>query len=33
MGKVGSIINSEIIRLAKREMRKVSIPLGGKFDY
>ena len=27
MGKVGSIINSEIIRLAKREMRKVSIPL------
>jgi len=28
MGKVGSIINSEIIRLAKREMRKVSIPLG-----
>ena len=28
MGKVGSIINSEIIRLAKSEMRKVSIPLG-----
>ena len=27
MGKVGSIINSEIIRLTKREMRKVSIPL------
>jgi len=27
MGKVGSIIHSEIIRLAKREMRKVSIPL------
>jgi DNA-binding transcriptional regulator YiaG len=27
MGKVGSIINSEIIRLAKREVRKVSIPL------
>jgi hypothetical protein len=27
MGKVGSIINSEIIRLARREMRKVSIPL------
>jgi len=28
MGKVGSIIKSEIIRLAKREMRKVSVPLG-----
>ena len=28
MGKVGSIINSEIIRLAKGEMRRVSIPLG-----
>ena len=28
MGKVGSIIKSEIERLAKREMRKVSIPLG-----
>lgn len=28
MGKVGSIIKSEIIRLAKGEMRKVSIPLG-----
>jgi DNA-binding transcriptional regulator YiaG len=27
MGKVGSIINSEIIRLAKREIRKVLIPL------
>jgi len=27
MGKVGSIINSEIIRLVKREMHKVSIPL------
>jgi DNA-binding transcriptional regulator YiaG len=27
MGKVGSIINSEIIRLARTEMRKVSIPL------
>ena len=28
MGKVGSIISSEIIRLAKREVRGVSIPLG-----
>ena len=28
MGKVGSIIKSEIIRLAKGEMRGVSIPLG-----
>ena len=28
MGKVGSIIKSEIIRLAKRELRQVSIPLG-----
>ena len=28
MGKVGSIIKSEIIRLAKREMRKLSVPLG-----
>ncbi len=28
MGKVGSIIKSEIIRLAKRELRKVSVPLG-----
>jgi DNA-binding transcriptional regulator YiaG len=27
MGKVGSIINSEIIRLTKKEMHKVSIPL------
>ena len=27
MGKVGSIIKSEIIRLAKREVRKVSVPL------
>ena len=27
MKKVGSIIKSEIIRLAKREMHKVSIPL------
>jgi DNA-binding transcriptional regulator YiaG len=27
MGKVGSIINSEIIRLTKGEVRKVSIPL------
>jgi DNA-binding transcriptional regulator YiaG len=27
MGKVGSIISSEIIRLAKREVRKVSVPL------
>ena len=27
MGKVGSIINSKIIRLARTEMRKVSIPL------
>ena len=27
MGKVGSIINSEIIRLAKREVRGISIPL------
>jgi DNA-binding transcriptional regulator YiaG len=27
MGKVGSIINSEIIRLTKGEMRKGSIPL------
>jgi DNA-binding transcriptional regulator YiaG len=27
MGKVGSIINSEIIRLATRELRKVSVPL------
>jgi DNA-binding transcriptional regulator YiaG len=28
MGKVESIIKSEIIRLVKGEMRKVSIPLG-----
>ena len=28
MGKVETIIKSEIIRLAKGEMRKVSIPLG-----
>ena len=28
MGKVETIIKSEIIRLAKREMRKVSVPLG-----
>ena len=28
MGKIESIIKSEIIRLAKGEMRKVSIPLG-----
>lgn len=28
MGKVESIIKSEIIRLAKGEMRKISIPLG-----
>ena len=28
MGKLGSIIKSEVIRLAKREMRKVSVPLG-----
>jgi len=28
MGKIGSIIKSEIERLAKREMRKVSVPLG-----
>ena len=27
MGKVGSIIQSEIIRLANREVRKVSVPL------
>ena len=27
MGKVGSIIKSEIERLAKRELRKVSVPL------
>ena len=28
MGKVGSIIKSEIIRLTRREIRQVSIPLG-----
>ena len=28
MGKVGSIIKSEIIHLAKREVRQVSVPLG-----
>ncbi len=28
MGKVESIIKSEIVRLTKREMRKISIPLG-----
>ena len=28
MGKVESIVKSEIIRLAKGEMRQVSIPLG-----
>ena len=28
MGKVGSIIKSEIERLAKREVRQVSVPLG-----
>jgi len=28
MGKVGSIISSEIIRLTRRELHKVSIPLG-----
>ena len=28
MGKIGSIIKSEIERLAKREMRQVSVPLG-----
>jgi DNA-binding transcriptional regulator YiaG len=28
MGKLGSIIKSEVIRLAKREMRRVSVPLG-----
>jgi len=27
MGRVGSIINSEIIRLAKREMHTVTVPL------
>jgi len=28
MGKVEGIIKSEIVRLAKREIRKISIPLG-----
>ena len=28
MGKLGSIIKSEVIRLAKREVRQVSAPLG-----
>ena len=28
MGKVGSIIKTEIIHLTKRELRKVSVPLG-----
>jgi len=28
MGKVEGIIRSEIVRLAKREMRKITIPLG-----
>ena len=28
MGKVEGIIKSEMVRLAKREMRKVSVPLG-----
>jgi DNA-binding transcriptional regulator YiaG len=28
MGKVEGIIKSEIVRLAKREMRKTSVPLG-----
>ena len=28
MGKVETIIKSEIVRLSKREMRKVSVPLG-----
>jgi len=29
MGKVEGIIKSEIVRLAKREIRKISVPLGG----
>ena len=33
MGKVESIIKSEIVRLAKREVRKVSVPLGGMSDH
>ena len=28
MGKVEGIIKSEIVRLAKKEMRKISVPLG-----
>ncbi len=28
MGKVESIIKSEIVRLAKREIRKITVPLG-----
>jgi DNA-binding transcriptional regulator YiaG len=28
MGKVEGIIKSEIVRLAKREVRKISVPLG-----
>ncbi len=28
MGKVEAIIKSEIVRLAKREIRKISVPLG-----
>lgn len=28
MGKVEAIIKSEIVRLAKREMRKITVPLG-----
>ncbi len=29
MGKLGITINSEIVRLAKREIRKTLVPLGG----
>jgi len=28
MGKVEGIIKSEIVRLAKREVRKISVPVG-----
>ncbi|MDO9123109.1 MAG: hypothetical protein Q7V12_01660, partial [Deltaproteobacteria bacterium] len=28
MGKIEAIIKSEIVRLAKREVRKISVPLG-----
>ena len=28
MGKVEGIIKSEIVRLARREIRKISVPLG-----